>query len=142
MHYDSNSKKKIRRNKAILSAFVLAILFVAFSYILLISSFDGNLSFRRALHGETGEPLSVISSIMIYLVWLLILGMLPGCALAVLCMGPYALIHRKDYDAFKSTSIYSEEIEFAIGLSVASGYAATFILILLHASGLATIRLY
>lgn len=139
---DCNSEKSIRKNKLILSFFSLSILLIVYSYILLVSTFNGHLSFRYVYNSTTGEASSILSSIICYGFILYVLGAMLGCPISVLVMMLYFFLHRHD-DVLRSrytpSPKYEEELHFACGLSLQASFVACFILGILHISGLITI---
>lgn len=142
MSNDCNSEKSIRKNKLILSCFALSLLFLVYSYILLVSTFNGHLSFRYVYNGTTGEASSILVSIIAYGFILSVSGAMLGCPVAVLVMMLYFFLHRHD-DVLRSRHApspkYEEELDFAFGLSLQTSFVVCFILGILHISGLITI---
>lgn len=131
----------IRKNKIIITVAVLSVVIIAFFSIALSGNFSGELEFQIINNQKTGEPLGVFMSLFIYVLMWLLFGLIPSAAIMLFSMLVYAFLHRKDPNLFKKgySPKYEEEFEYAGKLSFCSTYAATFILILLQASGLLVI---
>lgn len=130
----------IQRNKIIITIFVLTIILLAFSCVMLHSEPNEGVNFRHIYNNYTGEKLSVLGSILCYLFVWCVLGILPGGATAVLTMCLYLLLHRKDENLLDRHyhPEYECEIEYGIKLSLATGYAAMFLVILSYAVSIIT----
>lgn len=135
-------EKNIHRNKLIITICVLVVVFLLTVPILLNSTKNDFLYFHPVHSGKTGEPLGVISSILLYMLLLLLLGMFPSSIVFLFVMCLYFFLHRKDPNIWSRSYHPKYEEEFSYGGSIAFivPYAMAFLLMLMHISNYATIR--
>lgn len=128
----------IRKNKTIITVAVLSVVIIVFFLIVLSGDFSGQLEFQIINNQKNAESLGVFMSLFIYVLMGLLFGLIPSAAIMLFSMLVYVFLHRKDSNLLKKEYFpkYEKEFEYAGKLSLCSTYAATFILILLQASGL------
>lgn len=131
----------IRRNKIIIATAAITLVAVIFCWILTHSSFNGTFSFHCVHNQNTGEPLSIWTSIMLYILLFLFLGMVPSGVVMLFVELIYVFLHIKDKHLFRRRYHPPYEEEFYFGASVAfkAVYIAIFILMILHISNLVSI---
>lgn len=134
----------IKRNKIILSTLIIAVVISSFCLILFNSSINGNLSFRHIINNNTGEPVPLLESVFLYILLFWIAGIVPSSAVCIFSFYIYLFLHRKDKRLFERRyhPPYEEELYFGAKVAFESTYIATFILMILHISGLFTIRVF
>lgn len=135
-------EKSIHRNKLIITICVLVIVFLIAVPILLDSTKNDFLYFHPVRSGQTGEPLGVIPSILLYMLLLWFLGLFPSSVVFLFVIGLYFFLHRKDPQLGSRSYHPKYEEEFFYGGSIAfiASYAMVFLLMLMHISNYATIR--
>ena len=133
----------IKRNKIIISVTVISVTIALFIYTLLKSEFVGNMSFQYIYSPNTNEPLPILICIFLYFLLWLLCGSIPFSCLFFLVLIIYTIIHRKDKSLFNRRyhPVYESEAYLGYAVSAISVYTATFILIVLHASGIISVEL-
>lgn len=134
----------IKRNKIIIATSIIVLVFTIFCLILSNSLINGSLSFQYVHNQNTGEPLSLGTSIFLYILLFWFLGLLPVSAIHLFMFMVYFFLHRKDKRLFERgyNPPYEEEMYFGSRVVFISTYTAIFILLILQISNLVTIRVF
>lgn len=137
-------EKQIKRNKRLIAVFTIAIVILAFSYVISNSEINGALSFHRILNQKTGEPISIFGSIFLYILFWWLAGLVPTATVFNLMMLFYFFLHRKDKRLFERhySPPYEEEFFFGGTIAFSATYLAVLILILLQISNLMIIKVF
>lgn len=69
--------KSIQKNKRIITIAVLIFVFSAVGYILLNSTLNDTMYFHYICNQRTGEPMSLVGSVLLYLLFGFVLGLIP-----------------------------------------------------------------
>lgn len=134
----------IKRNKIIIATSTIALVFIIFCFILSNSEINGSLSFHYVHNQNTGEPLSLLVSIFLYILFWWFIGLVPSAAVFLFSLIVYYFLHRKDKRLLERRYHPSYEEEFHFGGKVAfvSTYIAVLILLLLQISNLVSISVF
>lgn len=140
----AEEERSIHKNKLILTIFVFTLVCGAFSYVLLTSTLNSEFYFRRMINLNTGEPLSILASIFLYILFGWFVGLVPSSAAVVFSLLAYCFLHRKDPRFFEKgyDPIYSQEYHYAAQLAIIVTYVATTLLLILHIFNVITIHLF
>lgn len=135
---DHSIKKHIKIIALVEIAVVLAIMLYTISE----SQYIGEIEFRYMYNQNTGERLSAITSIFIYIFYWFVLGMIPFAVVFLVGLTVYFIIHRKDKNLLDRSYLPPYKIEFDIGGLIAflAVFLSQFILVILHVSGLFYIK--
>lgn len=136
--------RSIQKNKIIITVAVLVLVFVVVAYILLNSTINDTLYFHYVHNQNTGEPLGLIASIFLYILFWWFAGLIPSACVFLFMMCLYYFLHRKDkriFDRYYHPK-YEEEFHYGGAVSFIATYMAVFILIVLHISNIATINVF
>lgn len=138
LSHDRNDLISIR-HKIILSIFAIVPVFILFSVILLDSELKNERIYFHYIHNQrTGEPLGLLFSVFLYILYGWIMGMVP-CAISFLSMLTVSsFLHRKNIHRVNS----DDATRFAGIVSFAATNIAVAILLFLHVSNIATIEVF
>jgi hypothetical protein len=134
----------IKRNKLIIATSTIALVFLIFCLILSNSEINGSLSFHYVHNQNTGEPLSLIASIFLYILFWWFIGLVPSAAVFLFSLILYYFLHCKDKRLLERRYHPPYEEEFYLGGKVAftSTYIAVLILLLLQISNFVSISVF
>ena len=134
----------IKRNKIIIATLTIVLVLTVFLLILFNSEINGSLSFHYVHNQKTGEPLSLIVSILLYILLWWFLGSVPSAAVCLFSLLVYEFLHRKDKKLVERWYYppYEEEYHFGAEVAFISTYTAVLILLLLQISNLVTISVF
>ena len=132
----------IKKNKRILALFLTFLIAVGIWVYLSQSTFTGKFQFAYLHNRNTGEPVSALASLLLYILAGAFLGTIPCSAMTVLSIGLYFFLHRGDQMLFLKNyhPAYEEELNFAVSAAFRWGYAAVFALVALHISGIIVLK--
>lgn len=138
----SDEERNIQKNKLIITIAVLVLVFVIVAYILLNSRINDTLYFHYVHNQNTGEPLGLIASILLYILFWWFAGLIPSACVFLFAMCLYFFLHRKDKKLLDRCYHPKYEEEFHYGGMVAfiATYIAVLVLMVLHISNFATIN--
>ena len=140
----TNEEKYIQKNKTIITVFVMVLVFIVVACILLNSTTNDAIYFHYVYNQNTGEPLGVVASIFLYILFWWLIGTLFASFvfLCMLCL--YYFLHRKDKRIFERHyhPKYEEEFYYGGTVSLVAAYVAVFVLLVLHISNIATITVF
>lgn len=138
-----NEDKAIQKNKRIIAIAVLIFVFSAVGYILINSTLNDTIYFHYIHNQKTGEPISLMGSILLYLLFGFVLGLIPFSVTFLFSLCLYFFLHRKEKGLYYSDHPKHEEEYFYGGyISLLSTYIAVYTLLILHISNIATIRIF
>lgn len=140
----TDEERSIQKNKIIITVAVLVLVFVVVACILLNSTTNDTLYFHYVHNQNTGEPLSLIASIFLYILFWWFIGLVPSASVFLFMMCLYYFLHRKDkriLDRYYHPK-YEEEFYYGGTVSFAATYIAILILMILHISNIATINVF
>ncbi len=134
----------IKRNKLIIATSTIALVFLIFCFILSNSEINGSLSFHYVHNQNTGEPLSLIVSIFLYILFWWFIGLVPSAAVFLFSLIVYYFLHRKDKRLLERRyhPPYEEEFYFGGKVAFISTYIAVLVLLLLQISNLVSISVF
>lgn len=133
----------IQKNKRIITIAVLIFVFSAVGYILLNSTLNDTIYFHYIYNQRTGEPMSLIGSILLYLLFGFVLGLIPFSITFLFSLCLYFFLHRKETNFYYNDHPKHEEEYFYGGyVALLSTYAAVYVLLILHISNIATIHIF
>lgn len=139
-----NEDKSIIKNKRIILISIL--IFVTFIVVLILlnSRFNDDVYFHYVYNQNTGEQLSIITSLFLYLLFWWFVGGIPSACVFLFMATIYAIIHRKDKRLFEKSyhPKYEEELFYGGQMAFAVTYLAVLVLMILHLSNIATIRVF
>ena len=136
----SDEERSIQKNKTIILVAVLIITFFMVSCILLNSTANDTVYFHYAHNLNTGEPIGLIGSIVLYVVLWGFSGIFPAGINWLLITYLYFFLHRKDKNVTNRfrTPKYEEEHDYGTKIAFVVSYIAAGILIILHVSNIVT----
>jgi len=139
-----NEDKSIIKNKRIILSSILIFVTLIVVLLLLNSRFNNDVYFHYVYNQNTGEQLSVITSLLLYLLFLWFVGLVPSACVFLFMMMVYAIIHRKDKRLFEKSYHPNYEEEFFYGglMAFVVTYSAVLVLMILHLSNIATIKVF
>lgn len=134
----------IKRNKIIIATSTIVLVFLIFCFILSNSEINGSLSFHYVHNQNTGEPLSLIVSIFLYILFWWFIGLVPSAAVFLFSLIVYYFLHRKDKRLLERRyhPPYEEEFHFGGKVAFISTYIAVLVLLLLQISNLVMISVF
>lgn len=140
----SDEERNIQKNKLIITVAVLVLVFVVMACILLNSTINDTLYFHYVHNQNTGEPLGLITSIFLYVLFWWFAGLVPSACVFLFAMCLYFFLHRKDKKLLDRSYHPKYEEEFHYGGTVAfiATYIAVLVLMVLHISNFATINVF
>ena len=132
----------VKRNKMILATAILLLVIGSTVFILLNSEICGPPSFHRIQNQNTGEDLSIVMSVFLYLIFWAFFAMIPTSAVFLFSMCVYSILHRKDKRLLEKRyhPPYEDELHFCGYVSFASTYTAFLLLLILQVSNLMDIH--
>lgn len=130
--------RSIRKHIIIIDLVEIAVVLAMMLYTISESQYVGEIEFRYMYNQNTGEQLSVIASIFIYIFCWFVLGMVPFAVVFLVGLTVYFIIHRKDKNLLYRSYSPPYQVEFMAGGSFAffSVFLSELILVFLHVSGL------
>lgn len=137
-----NERESIRKNKRILTVATLVPVIALFCWILLNSTLNHTgIHFHYVYSGKTGEPLSFVTSVLLYLLCWWFIGLLPSSVLFFYQLCIFDFLHRKDPPVTFQYPLpkYMDEFHYGGGIAFLSMYGMILILMLLHITNIATI---
>lgn len=139
-----NIMEDCRKNKRLIATSVIILVLIAFVAILANSHLNGNFAFRYIYNRNTGEPISAIGSILLYILFWWFIGLLPSATVFLFSLILYFSLHRKDMRLLERHYHPNYESEFHFGglIAFSATYIAIFILLVLHICSLITISLF
>ena len=137
-------EKSIIRNKRIILSSILIFVILIVVLILLNSRFNNDVYFHYVYNQNTGEQLSIIASLFLYLLFWWFVGLVPSACVFLFMMMIYAIIHRKDKRLFEKSYHPEYEEEFFYGglMAFVITYLAILILMILHLFNIVTIKVF
>lgn len=142
----SDEERSRQRNILIITIADLVFVFIIVGYILLNSTLNNEpLCFHYVQNGQTGEPLGLLMSVFLYILfWFFIVGGIPSAIVFLFSQGVYVFLHRKDEKLFDSHyhPVYETEYFYGGLVAFSSSYLAALILLILHISNIATINIF
>lgn len=135
-----NKEEVIRKNKRILGTAVISLVAICFIAIMFNSEYNSDWYFHFVHNQNTGEPLSLIASILLYILFWWFAGLVPSAAVFLFMLILHSVLHRKEE---KNGKISPEE-DFYYGGYIAfiSTYAAILVLMLLHIFNIITVNVF
>lgn len=126
----------------ILAAAILLLVIGCTVLIILNSEICGPPSFHRVQNQNTGEDLSIVVSVSLYLIFWLFFAGIPTSFVFLFSMGVYFFLHRKDKRLLEKRyhPPYEDELHFCGYVSFASTYTAFLLLLILQVSNLMEIN--
>ena len=140
----SDEERSIRKNKIIITVAVFVLDFVNVVFVLMNSTVNDTLYFHYVHNQSTGEPLGLILSIFLYILFWWLAGLILSGWVCVCTICLYYFLHRKDKrisERYYSPK-YEEELYYGVELSFRVTYVVAFILILLHISNIVTVNMF
>ena len=136
--------RSIQKNKLIITVAILVLVFIVVAYILLNSTVNDTLYFHYVYNQNTGEPLGLIASIFLYILFWWFAGLIPSACVFLFALCLYYFLHRKDKRLFDRCyhPKYEEEFHYGGAVAFMATYVAVFILLVMHISNIATINLF
>lgn len=107
------------RKHIIIDLVEIAVVLAMMLYTISESQYIGEIEFRYMYNQNTGDQLSVIASIFIYIFCWFVLGMLPFAVVFLVGLTVYFIIHRKDENLFNRSYSPPYKVEFMAGGSFA-----------------------
>lgn len=137
------SAGKPSKSQKIILFFSFTITFLAFFYKLYTSEYIGEFSFQPIYNANTGAPLSVITSIVLYIMFAFVMGLVPASAISLFSLILCLFLHRNKDESFLSgpNNKVDDDCSFSFAMSFSLAYSAIFILLLLHMSGIFAINI-
>lgn len=130
---------KLERNKSIIAKSVYLLVLISICIILAYSEYNGILKFRYVLHGNTGEPLSFLFSIICYILFWGVAGIFPSAFLYFFIIFVGSLLHRNEVNR---PYLHRDEDSYGFNLAFKAAYAGVLFLMILHISNLVTIHIF
>lgn len=135
--------RKLSKNEKIILAAVIIM-----AVILLPSMLEyfgirplGDIGFRPVQNRNTGEPLSLLMSIFLYVLLGLVIGLIPYAVLWLTAFFTYHFLHRKEKllerRAFNPPS--DKELDFGVAVAGWINYVLVYLVIMLCAFGVLTV---
>ena len=132
----------MKRNKAILATAILMLVIGSTVLIILNSEICGQPAFNRVQNQNTGEDLSIVMSVFLYLIFWVFFAGIPASVVFLFSIAVYFFLHRKDKRLLEKRyhPPYEDELHFCGYVSFASTYTAFLPLLILQLSNLIDIH--
>lgn len=111
--------RSIQKHIIIIALVEIAVVLAMMLYTISESQYIGEIEFRYMYNQNTGERLSTIASIFIYIFCWFVLGMLPFAVVFLVGLTVYFIIHRKDKNLLYRSYSPPYKVEFGVGGSIA-----------------------
>lgn len=140
-----NEKGSITRNKVAITIAIIILILLGSFYIVQNSTINDVVYFHNVHNQNTGEPISIIGSILLYFLFWWFLGMFPFSILSLFCLCLFYFLHRKDKQLLHKrhyTPKYIEEYYYGCKLSCIFSYVTVLVFMVLHISNIMTINIF
>ena len=137
-------EKNTVRNKRIIFSFVIIVVVTIFLLILFNNNFNSEIYFHYVYNQNTGECLTVLESVFLYLLLWGLAGGILASGISVFVMYVYFFLHRKDKKiSYKYyTPKYQEELEYGISVAFVAAYILLLIVMILHIFNISTLSIF
>ena len=139
-----NEEKNIYKNKLIISIATLVVVFIVCAIILLKSTLHNDIYFHYVANQNTGEPIGLFGSLIIYALFFGLAGTLFFCPVALFVVLLYSFLHRKEFKSLnpKKYHKHEEELYYGVKLAAISTYAVVLVLMILHLLNICTVDFF